>query len=152
MRRTSVAAAAALAAVLACGEVTTSLESTRDAAAHTAGDTASAGAPASVRVTGQVLGVSATEPVSGTNDTLRFAPIPHARITLKRNILVDGQSAQEPAGELSADADGRFRLDGLVGGYYVVEAVAPGSGYRAGWEYLAATRSAVDLTVYLWKE
>jgi hypothetical protein len=138
------------AAVLACSEVPTDLQSSSHVA--TRGDTGSTGVPGSVRVSGQVLGVSATGPVSGSTDTLRFEPIPHARITLKRNILVGGESAQELAAELSADGSGRFRLDGLRGGYYIVEAAAPGSGYRAGWEYLPATQPTVELTIYLWKE
>ena len=88
--------------------------------------------------------------MAGSAETLRHDPLPRARITLKRNILVNGESAQEPAGTFTADAEGRFRLDDLRGGYYIIEASAP--GYRDGWEYLPATRAAVELSVYLWRE
>ncbi len=144
--------AALAAAVLACGDVPAGLQSARNADARTAGDTTSAGLPASVRVSGQILGVSAAGPVSGSTDTLRYEPIPNARLTVMRNILVNGQSAQELAATLTADGDGRFRLDDLAGGHYIVEASAPGSGYAAGWEYLPATRSVVEVNVYLWRE
>jgi hypothetical protein len=140
------------AAVLACSDVATGPQSARNADARTAGDTTSGGLPASVRVSGQILGVSATGPVSGSSDTLRHEPIPHARITVLRNILVNGQSGQELAATVTADGDGRFRLDDLAGGHYIVEASAPGSGYAAGWEYLPATRSVVAVNVYLWRE
>ena len=141
-----------LAAVIACTSLPTDLTSNRNAAdARSAGDTTAAGLPASVTVTGQVFGVSAREPVAGSADTLRHEPLPYARITLKRNILVNGQSAQEPAGTFSADSKGRFRIEGLRGGYYIIEASAPGSGYRDGWEYLPATRSAIHLNIYLWE-
>jgi hypothetical protein len=139
------------AGLLACSSVPTDIRSARTADAPAAGDTTGGGLPARVRVTGRVLGVSAREPVAGSTDTLRHDPLPHARITLKRNILVNGQSAQEPAGTFTADAEGRFRLD-LAGGYYIIEASAPGSGYRDGWEYLPATRAAVAVNLYLWRE
>ena len=149
--RTLAAPAVLAAIVVACNDAPTALQSTRNADGNSGGDSTSAALPVSVQVRGQVLGVSATEPVSGSTDTLRHEPIPHARITVKRNILVGGQSAQELAATLSADGEGRFRLDDLAGGYYIVEASAPGSGYRDGWEYLPATRSEVAVTVYLWQ-
>jgi hypothetical protein len=142
-----------LAILLACSGAPTDLDTNRNAAgARSAGDTTAAGLPASVTVTGQVLGVSAREPVAGSADTLRHEPLPNARITLKRNVLVNGESAQEPAGSFTADAEGRFRLEGVSAGYYIIEASAPGSGYRDGWEYLPATRAAVEVNLYLWRE
>jgi hypothetical protein len=142
-----------LATLLACSGLPTDLQSNRNAAdARSGGDTTAVGLPASVTVTGQVLGVSAREPVAGSTDTLGHDPLPHARVALKRNILVNGQSAQEPAGTFIADAEGRFRIEGLRGGYYIIEASAPASGYRDGWDYLPATRSAVEVNVYLWRE
>ena len=153
MLTTRAAAPALLAALMACTTLPTDLQSNRNAAdARSAGDTSAAGLPASVTVTGQVFGVSAREPVAGSADTLRHDPLPHARIALKRNILVNGQSAQEPAGTFSADGEGRFRIEGLRGGYYIIEASASGSGYRAGWEYLPAIRAAVEVNLYLWRE
>ena len=147
-----VSAAAFAALVLACStDQPTGLDITRNPNAPGASDTSAAGFPASVRVTGQVLGVSATAPVADRADTLRFTPVVGARVTIKRNLLVNGQSAQEVAATLDADRDGRFGLE-LRGGYYVVEADAPGSGFTAGWEYLPATRGSVDLAVYMWKE
>ncbi|MGH7628110.1 MAG: carboxypeptidase-like regulatory domain-containing protein [Gemmatimonadales bacterium] len=140
------------AALLACSNTPTGLQSVRTTDGSAAGDSTSAALPASVRVTGRILGVSATGPVSGPTDTLRFEPIPGARIEVRRNVLVNGQAAQELAATLSADAEGRFRLDALAGGHYIVQAAAPGSGYAAGWEYLPATRSAVEINLYLWKE
>ena len=154
MPKTRAAAPALLlATMIACTSLPTDLQSNRNAAdARSPGDTASGGLlPSTVTVTGQVIGVSAREPVAGSSDTLRHDPLPHARITLKRNILVNGQSAQEPAGTFTADAEGRFRLD-LAGGYYIIEASVPGSGYRDGWEYLPATRAAVQVNLYLWRE
>lgn len=155
MLTTRAAAPALLAAALmACTSLPTDLQSNRNAAdSRTAGDTASTGLfPSSVTVTGQVFGVSAREPVAGSTDTLHHDPLSHARITLKRNILVNGQSAQEPAGTFTADGEGRFRIAGLPGGYYIIEASAPGAGYRDGWNYLPATRSAVEVNIYLWRE
>lgn len=150
--RHAVVPAVLVAALLGCSNLPTDLQSTRNAGAPTPGDTSAAGLPASVRVAGRIIGVSAAAPVAGSTDTLRHEPIPHARITVKRNILVNGQSAQELAATLSADAEGRFHLDGLRGGYYIVEASAPGSGYRDGWEYLPATRAAVEVNLYLWRQ
>ena len=149
----SAAPALLAATLLACSGLPTDLQSNRNAAdARSAGDTATTGLPASVTVTGQVFGVSAREPVAGSPDTLRHDPLPHARVALKRNILLNGQSAQEPAGTFTADGEGRFRIEGLRGGYYIIEASAPGSGYRDGWDYLPAIRSAVQVNVYLWRE
>jgi hypothetical protein len=147
-----VSAAAFAALLLACStDQPTGLDITRNAGGSAASDTSAAGFPASVRVTGQILGVSATAPVADRADTLHFRPVAGARVTIKRNILVNGRSAPEAAATLDADRDGRFGLE-LRGGYYVVEADAPGSGFAAGWEYLPATRSSVDLAVYMWKE
>ena len=104
MTMTQLATPAVLAAALiACSSAPTELQSPRNTAVSDAGDTTSAGLPAIVRVTGRVLGTSAAEPVAGSSDTLRHEPIPHARITVKRNILVNGQSAQEVAATLAAD-------------------------------------------------
>ena len=107
-------------------------------------DSLPAGLPSSVQVNGRVLGVSAIAPGAGSTDTLRFEPVAGAAITVKRNILVNGQSAQELAATLLADGEGRFTLNQLRAGYYIVEAAAARSGYAAGWEYLPATRSAVS--------
>jgi hypothetical protein len=147
-----VSAAALAALVLACStDQPTGLDITRTSGPPGAADTGAAGFPASVRVTGRILGVSATAPVADRADTLHFTPVAGARVTIKRNILVNGQSEQEGAATLTADRDGQFGLQ-LKRGYYVVEADAPGSGFAAGWEYLPATRSSVDLAVYMWKE
>ena len=150
--RHAVVPAVLVTALLGCSNLPTDLQAARNTGAPTPGDTSAAGLPASVRVAGRIIGVSAAAAVAGSTDTLRHTPIPHARITIQRNILVNGQSAQELAATLSADAEGRFHLDGLRGGYYIVEASAPGSGYRDGWEYLPATQSTVELNVYLWRE
>jgi hypothetical protein len=109
--------------------------------------------PTSVRAYGRVLAVSFVTPQPGSADSLRFAPVPNARIQLVRNVLENGAAVQKLARELTADASGAWSASGLEGGYYIVKAAAPaGSGLKDGWEYLPATQAEVKRDVYLWAD
>ena len=110
--------------------------------------------PASVRVFGQILGVtvpdSSTDSTAAPTDTLSFEPIVGARIRIFRNVLVNGDSSQVFVADARSRANGVYEVKGLAGGYYTVTATPPaGSGYARGSAFLAATAPDVRLDVYL---
>ena len=111
----------------------------------------SAPLPTSVRASGRILSVSFVTPQAGSTDSLRFAPVPNARVEILRNVIENGVAVSKLERELTADANGAWSASGLAGGYYIVKAAAPvGSGLRDGWEYLPATKVEVQKDVYLW--
>lgn len=109
--------------------------------------------PAVFAVSGKVLGVSSSAAVAGSSDSLHFEPVAGARIKLYHNVLVNGTATQILAAETTSGADGAYRVTGLVGGYYIVQAAAPaGSAYADNFAYLAGTASEVKTDVYLWRK
>ena len=108
--------------------------------------------PAKVRVTGHVLGATAHAP-TGTGDSISFEPVPHARLRIMRNVIVDGTATQVLAIELLTGDHGEYTVTGLPGGYYIVYAYPPtGSVYADNWSYLAAMQTEVTTDVYVWKK
>lgn len=75
--------------------------------------------PAAVRVHGRVL-VASPGAAPAPGDTVGFAPVAGARITLYRNQLVDGKGVSQRIGEVTTGADGQYAFDGVPGGYYVL--------------------------------
>lgn len=107
--------------------------------------------PEKVAVSGRVLGMVAVTPTAGSRDTMRFDPVPGARVRIMRNVLVNGASSQVLSVELVTDANGRFSAS-LAGGYFVVYAEPPaGTIWSKSFSYLAANRPEVSVDVYLWK-
>lgn len=144
--------AAAAAALLACSDTPTGLQSIRSTPDDAAPQDTTSTLPGTVQVSGRILGVSAADPVSGPGDTLRFEPIARASIEVVRNVLVNGAAQQVLAATLASGAEGEYRIADLPGGYYIVRATPPtGSAYAANWEYLPATKPEVRVDVYLWR-
>ena len=113
----------------------------------------SAPLPTVVHASGRILGVSYVTPHAGSSDSLRFSPVPNARIQLLRNVIENGVGVSKLERELTADATGAWSVGNLAGGYYIVKAFAPvGSGLNDGWEYLPATKADVQKDVYLWSD
>jgi hypothetical protein len=108
--------------------------------------------PEKVNVSGRVLGVVVITPTPGARDTLRFDPLPGVNVRIMRNVLVDGVAKQVLAAQLVSDAQGRFAVKELAGGYYVVYAEPPaGSIWGNSFSYLNANRAEVTVDVYLWR-
>jgi len=136
----------------ACGETTAPLPTGFASYTGPLGPDTTQQAPARVKVSGKVLGVSVNLPgVSG--DTLAFEPIPRTRLRIMRNVLVEGSATQVLAVELLAGAHGEYTVTGLPGGYYIVYAYPPsGSVWADNWTYLPAMQAEVTADVYLWKK
>ena len=172
--RPAILATAALAALAACGDAPTAAPQAPDestlaaapgtpvagapvvgtpAAGATTADTARAtNFPAAVRVHGRLLAKS-YEPGSTAADTLSgFAPVPGQRITLFRNLLVDGRGVSQRIGEVTTGADGGYAFDGVPGGYYVlalnVTAARPWGSHVA---YAIGDRADLEVTVRFWR-
>jgi hypothetical protein len=108
---------------------------------------------ASFNVSGRVLAVSRSAPVAGSADTLHFDSVAGAAIKVYRNVLVNGAATQVLAAETTSGAGGEYRVNGLAGGYYVVQAAAPaGSPYADSFAYVAGTASEMKTDVYLWRK
>ena len=108
------------------------------------------GAPAKVKVSGRILGV--TPAPAGSADSLHYEAIGRARIRIMHNVIVGGQASEVLAVELVANDAGEFTVNNLPGGYYIVYADPPaGSIYQKSWSYLSAMQTQVSLSVYLWK-
>ncbi|HEU4563191.1 MAG TPA: hypothetical protein VFS05_01035 [Gemmatimonadaceae bacterium] len=109
--------------------------------------------PASFRVHGRVLGVSQAAATPGSDDTLSFAPVAGAPITIYHTVLVNGVATQVVAAHTVSGTDGSYQVDGLEGGYYIVSVTAPaGSPWADGWSYLPGTSADVTVDVYLWQK
>jgi hypothetical protein len=107
--------------------------------------------PASATVSGRVLGVTRVAAAPGVTDTLRYTPIAGASITVYHNVLENGAGKQVFVAQLTSGADGSYSLGTIPGGYYTLWVSGPnGSGYGAGWQYLAALQPAMTFDMYLW--
>lgn len=108
-------------------------------------------APSFVNLSGHVFAVE-NAPAGQGSDTLRYVPIGGVPLRLMHNILVNGQSAQELAGRVVADAGGTYRFDNLPSGYYVLYAEpAAGSGWSGSYSLVPAQQAAVTIDVFVWK-
>jgi hypothetical protein len=106
-----------------------------------------------VRLSGQVLGVSAVVPVASSRDSLRFEPIAGARIRVMRNILVDSAATQVLVAETTSGRNGEYVVERLEAGYYIAYVTAPeGSAYVDNWSYVPANAGEVRVNVYLWRK
>jgi hypothetical protein len=101
-----------------------------------------------VRVSGRVLTLAAGV---GAFDTLGAStPRAGARVTLYRNVLVDGHGVSLRVGEQTTGADGAFSFANVVGGPYVLALnVTPERFYGEAVTYALGTTSEVyvDLRV-----
>ena len=107
--------------------------------------------PASVRVSGRLL-VTVWTPGRTVADTLTgFEPRRGARITLYRNVLVDGRGVSQRIAERETGADGSFVFEGVPGGPYVLALnVTPERFYGEHVWYLMGNAAEVSTTLRLW--
>ena len=107
--------------------------------------------PASVHVRGRAL-VTTKDGPRAPGDTLSsFVPIAGARITLYRNVLVDGRGVSVKFGERTTGADGVFDFTGVPGGYFILSLnVTPEQFYGETFVYVAGTRPEVTADVRVW--
>ena len=108
--------------------------------------------PASVHVRGRAL-VTTKDGPRAPGDTLSsFAPIAGARITLYRNVLIDGQGVSVKFGERTTGADGVFDFTGVPGGYFILSLnVTPEQFYGETFVYVLGTRAEVTADVRVWQ-
>jgi hypothetical protein len=108
--------------------------------------------PAAVRVRGRAL-VATTDGPRAPGDTLSaFVPIEGARVTLYRNVLVDGKGVSVKLAEHTTGADGAYEFAGVPGGYYILALnVTPERFYGETFVYVAGTRSEVSADIRVWR-
>jgi hypothetical protein len=108
-------------------------------------------APNTVNLSGHVFAVQATPGAQGS-DTLRYIPVGGVSLRLMHNILVNGQSAQEPAGTTVSGADGTYSFPAIAGGYYVLYAEpSAASGYAGAYSLVPAQSASVTVDVFVWR-
>jgi hypothetical protein len=107
--------------------------------------------PGAVRVRGRVL-ATVWAPGRTAADTLSgFQPVLGARVTLYRNVLVDGRGVSQRIGEQETGTDGTFVFEGVPGGPYVLALnVGPGRPYGEALQYLMGNAPEVSATLRLW--
>jgi hypothetical protein len=104
------------------------------------------------RIGGRVLS-TARKPGATGNDTLSYDGIAGAKVTLKRNLLVNGAATQVTLGITTTDAQGNYAFTNAPGGYYVVYASGPaGGGWSDSYTLTLADRPLVTSNIYLWKQ
>jgi hypothetical protein len=134
-------------------------DATGAAAAQTAAQSAAQSAdttrpstfPAVVRVRGQLLATTWTPGRTGADTVSGFEPVRGARITLYRNVLVDGRGVSQRIGERETGADGAFAFDDVPGGPYVLALnVTAARPYGDAVWYLMGNAAEVSTTLRLW--
>ena len=107
--------------------------------------------PATVRVRGRVL-TTVWTPGRTVADTLSgFEPVAGARVTLYRNVLVDGRGVSERIGERVTGADGAFTFEGVPGGPYVLALNATAARpYGETLTYVLGNAAEVSATLRVW--
>jgi hypothetical protein len=153
MRATRIAAIALAAAMAACSgsdpagpELSQFLRP--DSASGGSSDTTRV-SPASVDVSGQVLGVKraalgAVVVGDSSVTSYEFEPIAGARVAIVRNVLVDGEARQELVAETRSGRNGEFAFQRVPPGYYLLTANAPAdSRYADNFTYLAANVAVI---------
>ena len=107
--------------------------------------------PASVRVHGQVLASTTTGPRAPGDTLSAFVTVAGARVTLYRNVLVDGKGVSVKLGERTTAADGAFDFANVPGGYYVLSLnVTPDRFYGETYVLVAGTRADVTADIRIW--
>ena len=107
--------------------------------------------PASVRVHGQVLASTTTGPRAPGDTLSAFVPVAGGRVTLYRNVLVDGKGVSVKLGERTTGADGAFDFTNVPGGYYVLSLnVTPDRFYGETYVLVAGTRTDVTADIRIW--
>ena len=108
--------------------------------------------PAAVRVRGRAL-VTTKDGPRAPGDTLSaFVPIEGARVTLYRNVLVDGKGVSVKLAERTTGADGGYDFVDVPGGYYILALnVTPERFYGETFVYVAGTRSEVHADIRVWQ-
>jgi hypothetical protein len=109
--------------------------------------------PASVRVFGRLL-VSSLEATQATrgDSASSFAPVAGARITLFRNVLVDGKGVSQRIGEVTTGADGSYQFQNVPGGYYVLALnVTPERPWGSNVAYAIGNKAELEVTMRFWR-
>ena len=168
MRRRLAILVTAAAALAACGDAPATAPAPDESALASAPGTPAAGTPiagattadtarttnfpAAVRVHGRLL-MKSYEPTSTVHDTLSgFEPVPGQRITLFRNVLVDGRGVSQRIGEVATGADGGYAFEGVPGGYYVLALnVTPTRPWGSNVAYVLGDRADVEVTFRFWR-
>ncbi len=91
-------------------------------------------------------------PAAQGSDTLHYIPIANVSLRLMHNILVNGNSAQELAGNTISAADGSYRFPNLPSGYYVLYATpSSASGYSGSYSLVPGQSASTVVDVFVWK-
>lgn len=108
--------------------------------------------PERVRIHGRAL-VTTKDGPRAPGDTLSaFVPIAGARVTLYRNVLVDGRGVSQPVGERTTGADGAYEFAGVPGGYYILALnVTAEQFYGETFVYVPGTRDDVSADIRRWQ-
>ena len=143
-------ALSAMVVMVACSDSTGAKQATPGGTTGGPVDTSGV-APSSVNLSGHVFAVQATPGAQGS-DTLRYIPVGGISLRLMHNILVNGQSAQEPAGTVVSGADGTYSFPAIAGGYYVLYAEpSAASGYAGAYSLVPAQAASVTVDVFVWR-
>lgn len=111
----------------------------------TGSDTSSA-IPSVMQLSGRTLAVSV---VQGVSDSLRFTALPNVGIRVMHNVLKNGQATQELVATTASDASGRYHVDNLPGGYYVVYATPASAGFLPTYSYVPL-QTVATADIYIW--
>ena len=116
------------------------------------GDSTGKPLPSSVDVSGHVVAVERFWPPAANGDTLRSAPLAGASVALLLRTGVDDGVFEQPVAQTTTDAQGRWKLDDVAGGYYTLDVTPPaGSGLERASFFLSATAPTVVFTAQLWR-
>ena len=128
--------------------------STRDAAGQSAqpsDTTRPTNYPASVRVQGHVLTTVWTAGRTVGDTLTGFTPVAGARVTLYRNVLVDGRGVSQLVGERTTGADGSFVFESAPGGPYVLAYnTTPERPYGDALTYVMGNQAQVTADLRIW--
>jgi hypothetical protein len=120
-------------------------------AAQPSDTTRPANYPSSVRVRGHVLTTVWTAGRTVGDTLTGFTPVAGARVTLYRNVLVDGRGVSQLVGERTTGADGSFVFEGAPGGPYVLALnVTPERPYGDVLTYVMGDRAEVTADLRIW--
>lgn len=157
-RRTSFVVLAALAALAACSDSsTTAPDAARlgGEAGEEAGRDTSIAQPsyaASVRIRGHVLESSIDGPRAPGDTLSAFVPVAGARVTIYRNTIVDGEGVSVKVAEATTNADGAYDVANVPGGPYVIALnVTPDRFYGEVSVYALGTQPEITADIRIWR-